>query len=200
MPLLVGKRKIDTIEIDGIFSEEHIYKNEITTYPVENGNVITDNVTTTPMFLSMQCSFNLYPLYNNGVLGGNVSSEVENKLTKLFDISGYTYSNGNVSKTKKPKVINVVTGLKSYENMIISEIIFNDNKDTQGSVSFSIRFMQIKIVNEKFETVNTATTELDTDKKVQKKINKGTVPATNVAEQKSSALKVTLKKIIDWGK
>jgi hypothetical protein len=199
MALFKVRRRIDSIYVDGIFNEEHVYRNEITNYPVENGSIINDHVISQPVTLSMQCSFNLSPIYNGDTLGGSGYSQSRENLTKLLDIAGYTFVVGNVQKTKTPQIIDVVTGLKSYDSMIISEIIFNDNNETIDTINFTIKLTQLKVVNEKFETVNNATTQNSTDKKVQKKINKGQVTPKVPKEKKISQLKSMLNKIKEWG-
>lgn len=137
--LLFGKRGMKTIggiEIDAFVEERHVMSASVTQYPVEEGFNINDHVTQNPDGLTLHCAVGPQPVK---ILGGVLN------LTS-FKNNAYQVYDALIILKETAELLEVVTGLKVYENMIIDSMNITRTKDNGQSLEFDIGFTQVTIV------------------------------------------------------
>lgn len=109
---------LDSIVLDASLSELHESDADVTEFPVEQGSDITDNVRLLPSGLKVEA------LITDFSLAGPSNS---NAGTKRAHASGFAgYAKGTYAALEdyqaKATLVNVETGLKSYQNMVIKSL------------------------------------------------------------------------------
>jgi len=148
------KGKIGTLELDATLEEQHEYNSEVTQYPIENGEKISDHVNLNPIRLTMRCFITQTPvqlLNVNTILGNDL---IQTAFDKLVEIRN------------SKDVVTVVSGLKIYPDMIMSFSIPRDTRTGQ-SLQFTAKFTQIKKTASILETGEIPTTGISTDGRIQ---------------------------------
>ena len=125
------QKQIGNILIDAFISEDHEQSGSITRYPVEEGSDISDHIILDPDKLTIQ-----------GIVGPKElteGSQFVNTTRSVFtDIT-----NLRLSKT----LVSVVTGLKVYENMFITNFSVPRTAQNGGSLLFNMSLEQSRIVS-----------------------------------------------------
>jgi hypothetical protein len=125
--------KLGSITFDAILEETHNFDSDITSYPVESGAVITDNVILKPITLSIKALSTDYPFVLLGI-GGGIPLLETSKSTELFNVIF------NLRNSKQ--TVDVVTGLRSYKSMAIQNITV-PRTDSSAAIYFEITLQQI---------------------------------------------------------
>lgn len=138
------KAKIGSITIDASVEETHESSADLTENPVEEGAKITDHVQLKPNTLTI-----------NGVI-----SDTPITFALLDDITGIVNTVGRflgktsrsvdaynklveLQKTREP--FKVVTGLKVYSNMILTNLSVNRTASTANAIHFTATMQEIRI-------------------------------------------------------
>lgn len=155
-----GQKKIGGVVIDAFVEERHTMSAQITQYPVEEGFNISEHVTHNPDGLTLHCFVGPQPVK---ILGGilNITS-LKNQAYQVYEAL--------VVLKEMSDPIEVITGLRVYDNMIIDSINITRNKDNGQSLEFDIGFSQIIIV-QSLETDIPANKQAR--RKANSKVNKG---------------------------
>lgn len=156
-----GTKTIGGIEIDAMVEERHTQTAAVTQYPVEEGFTINDHVTQNPDGLTLHCAVGPQPVKTFGGIGN---------LTSL-DNNAYAVYSGLADYKQAGEIIDVVTGLRVYENMIIDNLSITRNRDNGKGLDFDIGFVQLTIVKS-LETTIPASSQKR--KIANSKANKGT--------------------------
>ena len=128
--LLFGRKYVRS-NVQGIFldvtvSEDHHYVSRVTQFPIENGRIITDHVINEPETLSLTGIVSDSPL---AILSSfNRSTDAFNRLIRIHELK---------------ERITVVTGIKVYENMIMTSLNVPRNVETGQSLSFVMEFQKV---------------------------------------------------------
>ncbi|HCU24079.1 MAG TPA: hypothetical protein DF383_03600 [Deltaproteobacteria bacterium] len=151
--LIFGRKtraQIGGITIDASIEEDHTLTCDITENPVESGANITDHVHLKPAELNIQgvisdtpLDFNLFNL----PLVGTVTSLIarfQGQKNLSRSIEGY---NKLVELRKNREPFEVVTGLKVYKNMILTELKVQRNASNGKALHFEAQIKEIRIVN-----------------------------------------------------
>lgn len=126
-----AQKTIGGIQIDAFVDEGHEKSAEATEYPVEDGARITDHVISSPDTLSLTCVVGVAPLGSTDLdTGVNRPLDVYDSLTELMEAR---------------ETIEVVTGLKVYQNMIITGFSVPRTKDNGRSLEFTMSLKKIEI-------------------------------------------------------
>ncbi len=152
-PKRIGK--IGSLELDAVLEEQHNYDSEVTEYPIESGESISDHVTLNPIRLTMRAFITQTPiqlLNLNTILGNDL---IQTALDKLIEIRN------------NKDVIDVVSGLKVYSDMIMYRLSIPRDRRTGQSLQFSAEFKQIKKTASILETGEIPTSDLSTDSHIQ---------------------------------
>lgn len=128
--LLTGKKysraSVGAVFLDVTINEEHSYTSKATQFPIENGEFISDHVIKDPITLSLSGIVSDSPLSILALF--NRSQDAFTRLVRIYDLK---------------EKITVVTGLKIYENMIMTALKIPRNLETGESLNFNMEFQQI---------------------------------------------------------
>lgn len=133
------------IVLDATVSEEHLTTCEVTKNPVEDGAQITDHVQIQPAKLTIEGVISDTPI--GFAIIGNIQNVIRSVST-LFGKSSRSIDAYNrllkLQNDRQP--FKVITGLKQYSNMILSELSVPRTKDTGGAIHFRAVMEEIRIV------------------------------------------------------
>jgi hypothetical protein len=142
--------KINFFEFDVTINESHEMTNMITDFPVEEGYSISDHVLRIPERSTLQGFITNSPIpRSRGTLLNlfDKSNRVNAALESILQIAGFDSAGkitSEVSKFKRvPQVITVVTGLRSYANMVITNVVIPRDKDTGDALIFTIEMRRL---------------------------------------------------------
>lgn len=180
------------IPLDASVSESHVYQALVTTNPVEQGSDITDNVSINPIVLTMTGFITDTPvkifqgiqqLLSSTSGSGTISKSAHNDLVFLFE---------------KKQPFTVVTGLKTYSNMILRRLSFPRSADTGQSIRFEAELIQVTFASFQTETLDSDAlgNQLNSKDQAQSKKDLGKQPGgvgTAAENEKSSLLYNTLQ-------
>lgn len=121
------KGRVGVVELDVTISENHTFNSRATNFPVETGGDVTDHIINDPDILT---------------LSGLVSD------TPLNIFSFFTRSidafNRLVDLHERRVPVTVVTGLKVYQNMVMTTLDVPRNINTGQSLTFNITLQNIR--------------------------------------------------------
>lgn len=174
------EKKLGNIPIDAFIQETHSRTNTLTRYPVEEGANITDHIQNQPEIINISC---IIEAKDDG------SNIIENfiEIDKLF---------------KNKELISVVSGLKVYTNMVITNLSIPRTARNGGSLSFSASLEEIRIVNSQAVSIpNTQISNADseTNKQAQatQDIGKATSGQTQETNEQASSFLAQVDAQID---
>lgn len=178
---------LEGIVFDATLKEGHSHSADITEFPVERGSNISDNVRAKPIGLTIEGFVSDYPLVSNVVqqfAGGAFTqrpSEDLRRSQQVFDKLIRLKDNGIL--------IIVTTGVRVYQNMVISSVNINRDKSTATGLMLDITMRDIRLVDT--ETVQLKVAE----KKAEPKKTEGhkTKKETSATDDQSLLLKTGLK-------
>lgn len=128
--LLFGRRNLQSnvggVFLDATLAETHEYSSRVTEFPVENGTVISDYVINDPVKISITGIVSDSPIRFLSLF--NRSSDAFNRLVRIHE---------------QKEIITVVTGIKIYQNMVMTALSVPRDVDTGQSLSFAMDFQQI---------------------------------------------------------
>jgi len=102
--VLFGKRasKIGVLQLDATVSENHNYKNEVSQWPVENGDTIIDNIRLVPERVTI-----------NGLISG---SPID---VRFQDVTNIVDGNSNTSESRTVDRDDTNTRVESAQNLLL---------------------------------------------------------------------------------
>lgn len=149
--------RIGSLVLDAVLSDSHEFTNEITDYPIEDGSNINDHIKRVPVSITINGFITNSPIaflkeldmnLVNSIVEGSVTSlevttsnRVSNAFAKLLDILGESGS-ASVS-VAKPKLVEIVTGLKVYQNMGMTKLSISRTPADGESLRFLATFKKI---------------------------------------------------------
>ncbi len=132
--LLFGRKyyqsNIGGVFLDATISEEHEYNSRVTQFPVENGTVISDHIINDPIRLSISGIVSDSPIRFLSFF--NRSTDAFNRLIRIHELK---------------ERITVVTGIKIYENMVMTSLNVPREVGTGQALNFSMEFQQILLAS-----------------------------------------------------
>ena len=156
-------KQIQDLQIDIVSSEVIELPSETTDNPIESGSEVTDHIINRPIMLRMICQIGGSTLLNFT----DRKLEGYEALKKLRD-------------DKQP--VTVVSGLETFNNMLINNISIDRNLQNASVLQFQIEFKQAKIVSSQRVDVSnnvSATKEPATKDRATSTQNKGKVQGKN---------------------
>jgi len=171
--LLFGRTtpgQIGELVLDITVNEDHQYSNTVTSFPVENGSEVTDHVRQEPEVLSLDGVVSKAPVQflggvrklANFILGkGEGNDRVQAAFESLLRDAGYDFPEQQGSELRARNVvkpIDIVTGLRAYNSMILTRLNFRRDKNTGEALRFSMSAKKVKFVESPFE-INTFTSD-----------------------------------------
>lgn len=150
------KGKIGLLELDARISEEAKYSSEVTRFPVESGNFISDH------YIKKPIQYNITGFISNDpvkILDMKNSSPVKNKsIIERFILDKKDKTRIEIAKNyllelhESGSLIDIISGIEVYTNMIITSLNIPRSKTTGNALRFSAVFTKVKKVeSEVFE-------------------------------------------------
>jgi hypothetical protein len=168
--------KIGVIEVDVMIESEFNLESEVSEYPVEDGFVISDNVTQKPIKLSLVVMISPMPVtwYEN--FKETAQDRVFNAVDELYWI------------WQRREPITIVTKLNVWENMVMTSCPIRRTKEDGIALKAAIDFVQIIKVDTKIEQIPAEYVDLLTKPKAQaSNTDAGTAETTNISNDSSSS-------------
>lgn len=191
------KKSIGGIQLDAVLSESHTNTVRLTKNPVEVGTDITDNAIIDPAKLSIVATVTDSPLglaslgrivdFVTGLFGTSTSSNLTRSNAAF---------NALIQLQNEREPISIQTKLKLYENMIITNVSTQQDKDTS-------RIVELFISLEKLNIVNTEVTTLEADSLLEGVTKEQGSPADKAGlkvpiNPVETVKKSVLKSVKDW--
>lgn len=128
--LLFGRKYVRSniagIFLDATLNEDHNYISRVTQFPIESGEIISDHIINEPETLSLSGIVSDSPLLF--LSSFNRSTDAFNRLVRIHELK---------------ERITVVTGIKVYENMVMTSLSVPRNAESGQSLAFSMEFQKI---------------------------------------------------------
>lgn len=130
LQLLFGKKyartSVGLVVFDALLTENHEYNSRVTNYPVENGRIISDHIIKEPEIVNINgivsdTPLNIFSAFNRSV----------NAFERLVE----------VYNRREP--VTVITGIKIYTNMVMTNLSVPRNIQSGQSLNFSITLQKI---------------------------------------------------------
>jgi len=125
------KYKVDLVFFDLILNEEHRMTNKVSEHNIEDGQPITDHIENQLLHGGLTGLITNYSIRRPGVLFGNVAQ-------KNFDLLEQIW--------KERRLVEIVTILRVYKNVAITDISVQRSETTGAAISVSVTFKQVNVV------------------------------------------------------
>lgn len=153
--LLFGDTKLVLLRFDVAMQEEHIYENRIPQFPIDTSSVISDHIWKQPDQLRLQGQISNAPVkmfFQSKDITSIGVGEDGNRVLSAYEIllalTGRKFvrnAEDNVGKGAiyKPVILDVITNLCVFNNMIIKSLRIPRNAGVKDELMFDIEFVQI---------------------------------------------------------
>lgn len=187
----VSGPSVDTLTIDATLSETHSSKVTVTRHPVEQGVKITDHKLREPDGLVMDCIITNDPMPTTD---SETPAQYVNPSGQTFNYAAKSsYEPDRASKAYQtllslldsPDLLSVVTSLRNYDNMVLTDITAPRDSGTGEALRFTVTFTQIRVVQNQTTVIQAKTTRASGNKDLHKKVT----PEAATAQTKKSMLK-----------
>ena len=136
------------IVLDCTISEEHSYQADVTENPIEDGAPVADHVNLRPFTLKID------GLVTDSPLGLPIVGSVLNVARQFSQIFGSQSRSKDafdalVTLYKNRTPFTVITNLKRYDNMVISDATFPFTNETGQALDLKLTLTQVSIVKSK---------------------------------------------------
>jgi hypothetical protein len=135
------KKLINIFEFDIVRRRTITFKNELTSNPIEDGSVITDNVVKMPVEIS----------YDGLISEASISNSILNNITRFLPIGS------DFERLSLPEAFKVLEDLRNnlteviietpyggiFRNMYVQDLAINDDSTTSAALAFSITFKEV---------------------------------------------------------
>ena len=135
--LFVVLSSIGDIEVDASLNENHLIPARVTRNPIEDGSMYADNIILDPIVLNITA---------------RVSDASMIPLVPSFGSKSLDAYNGLVELQSAKEIIEVVTGIRSYQNMYLERISVPRASTDGNSLRFEMTISEILIVGDNAET------------------------------------------------
>jgi len=188
--LIRTNRDIGGIVLDAVISETTTSNVRITRNPVELGADINDHSIIEPKEYSLEAVVSDSPLFGLGALS---------QIGSLVTSSGFFGSSSEDSRTRSQAAfdsliaiqeasepISIQTGLKQYNNMLISNITVTQDKDKSRAIFFTAKLTEVILTStEEIEFPKDSLLADTTQQQGSSLINEGQKSLTDVTSNKS---------------
>lgn len=153
---------IDGYPIDASLTETHTYEADVTSYPVESGATVTDNVRPKPVTVSVECVVSDSPLAQ--VLAARRAKNLADPAFLVSPVIEAFDRMVQILNTREPVTIETGLAFKVYQNMVLISFVPTFDKNTGRALKFSASFTQITIVNNIRARIRVASTGVPSGK------------------------------------
>lgn len=168
---------IGSFTLEVTVSEQHEYKNDVTVYPVEEGFDISDHIHQQPEKFTVSGIISDTALPQNTFdltefIKGAGENRTQAALEDLLTIAGYSLPKQKKStglssrdidtkntlitpeRTTSPQIVDIVSGLRVYTNMICTSLTFPRDRNTGRSLRFTASFRKLYTVESKIVSID----------------------------------------------
>jgi hypothetical protein len=171
--LFTSGKSIGGIQVDAFVKETHKMSAELSSHPTETGTVISDNIVNNPEELTIEGSLGQTSLF-------------------LSDITSYSLSRAHVIDTqiiqlmtlKLPVV--VITGLRVYDNMVITSYDVDRSAENGQSLEFSMELRRAVQAQAQFTNGAASAVSPASAGQATNSASKGTQAATDTSSSAST--------------
>jgi len=146
----VPQKMIGTFIVDAFISEHYQFSNSVTDIPVEEGSNVADNIIEEQDVISVEAFIGnaaFEVITNNGI---TISSlQAPDRMARI--IQSYQELK-KITKSKQP--LDVVLGLETFTNMVITAFNIDRDVETGANLPFTMEFKKIKIVKSDTTNIN----------------------------------------------
>ena len=199
--LVRPKRNIGAFIANVTIEEQHQDDIQITDHPVEVGASITDHAFRKPSSLIIKAGWSNSPSAANivqsaanavtGTINGAVG--LANQVSGALGGPSFSSVTGNQAKSIKDiyadmlklqasrELISVVTGKRSYKNMLIESVAETTNADTENALILTIKLREVILVSTR--VVQLSDTGIAADRSLLKQPQSNAVPTNSGTKQ-----------------
>lgn len=149
--------QIGSITLDATISDAHIFRNRVTDFPIESGSYISDHAIQEPERLTIIGFITNSPIqYLGGIRAIGDEERIFAGLAELMSIAGYEYPLQPGSPAAVPNIIkriDIVTGLRSYSDMVMTDLNIPRDSKTGESLRFNATFKRLRITESQLAIV-----------------------------------------------
>lgn len=121
---------IGMIQIDANLSEDHSWSNDVPQHNVESGYSVSDAIISRPMVLKLECIVSASPIQKMKIQGAERVQMTYSKIRQLAE---------------GKKLVNVVTGISGYYNMVIVDLSIPRKGDDGAVLIFNITLQHVVV-------------------------------------------------------
>lgn len=179
--------RVASVDFDALIEESHEWSNDVSTSPVENGSPVADHIIPNPD--KFRCTVTI----SDSSIFGFTDGDNESLTQKTFNLIRQLHTDR--------QTITVYTKYFQYDDMAISNVGIPRSSSNGDSLSFSLEFVNLRIVNTQTVKVPEGISR-KLDKKTPDSVVKKTDPqkttgakqGTNATEKQSTILQGLLGK------
>ena len=143
LSIFTPTKRIATLDIDVMISESYNMRSSVSTSPIENGESIQDHAEALPLQINLDCIISNTPL-----------GRIFNELAPISSNASLNAFNTLEALWKNRQLISIVTGLKKFTNMIITNVTPVRSVRNSNGLFFSISLQRMNIVTSRILTTN----------------------------------------------
>ena len=174
---IVERTRIGVVFLDAAVTETHTKRNEIPSHPVESGADISDHVRRVPEEIIINGLVSNHPIAILASL--TAASPIQGDTGPIGDRAGEAYKQLR-ELMDNAELIEVITGLRDYSNMIISGLRVEREAATGNVINVTITCREVILVE--LETVDAP------ENLASKAPNLGSKPTTEASEKQDTSI------------
>ena len=151
----VPKKMIGTFVVDAFLAEHYQFSNSVTDIPVEEGSNINDHIVEDQDTISVE-AFIGNTAFEVVTIDGNSVSNLQAP-DRMARVRQAYQELKKLTKSKQP--MDVVLGLETFTNMVITSFIIDREVETGANLPFTMEFRKLKIVHSDTTKINASTKE-----------------------------------------
>ena len=174
------------LQFDCVVTESHLLTTQVTSSPVQNGSDVANNAINDPTELTIvgvvtdTPFLNLLSSVDNSVVGITGTSE---NITDFAQSRSQAATSHLIAVKNKRELLTVDTALLRYNNMLLTSISTETNKDTFLAPIFTLTFKEVVIPPEASKTTDGTK-------------NYGTVSTSNPSSSSAVSIYSSLKSVL----
>ena len=146
----VPQKMIGTFVVDAFIAEHYQFSNSVTDIPVEEGSNISDNIVEDQDVISVE-AFIGNTAFEVITVDGNTVSNIQAPDRMARVLQAYQ----ELKKlTKSKQLLDVVLGLETFTDMVITSFTIDRDVETGANLPFSMEFKKIKVVHSDTAKIN----------------------------------------------
>jgi len=148
------QKMIGTFVVDCFIAEHYQFSNSVTDIPVEEGSNIADNIVEEQDVISVEAFIGNTAFEVIDSDGNSISNlEAQDRMSRVLQ----AYQ--ELKKlTKSKQLIDVVLGLETFTDMVITSFTIDRDVETGANLPFSMEFKKIKVVHSETTNINASQT------------------------------------------